>query len=106
MPQTTIPESITSLITKSSSNDRIAFQRRMVSLEDWVSSTISPIENQISDLKVKLIPMYDQMVKLRTDAAEHCTHAPELLMVTAEDSEGNIETVKCRFCETIFHVTS
>jgi hypothetical protein len=104
MSHTTLPDSITSLITKTNPNDKIAFARRVANLDEWVTSTISPIETQITDLRAKLLPLYDQMDVLKTDAAEFCIHSPELLTVISSNEDGEPETIKCKFCSMIFHI--
>jgi len=93
-----IPQAIIDTISKSDANSRVAFQRRMTNLENYITNEINPIEEQILNLRAKLIPLYDGVKMLRDEALAHCTHAPENL-VKQEDG-----SIKCKFCETIFHV--
>lgn len=85
-------------ISKTDPNSRVAFQRRLTNLEAYITNDINPIEQQILELRAKLIPLYDAVHMLRDEARAHCTHTPEQL-VKQEDG-----SIKCKFCETIFHV--
>lgn len=96
----TIPTSISDSISKLDTNSRVAFQRRLTNLETFIANEVNPVENEIIELKSKLIPLYDAAKMLRDEAREFCTHAPEML-VELEDN-----TYKCKFCETIFHINA
>ena len=94
-----ISPAVLAAISNTDQNARVAFHRRVTNLETFITNEINPIENQIIDLKHKLIPMYDTAKILRDEAREHCIHGADLI-VRQEDG-----SYKCKFCETIFHVT-
>jgi hypothetical protein len=123
-----IPPNIASKITKVSPNDKVAFLRRTGALEEWVTATISPIETQIQDLRAKLLPLYDRMETLKADAVEHCIHSVEFLVLedqsvdtkpttsasksvsktlknTAEPTSELTFAIRCKFCNSKFHVS-
>lgn len=85
-------------ISKTDPNSRVAFQRRLTNLETYITNDINPREEHILELRSQLIPLYDAVQMLRDEARAHCTHAPENL-VKQEDG-----SIKCKFCETIFHI--
>jgi S-adenosylmethionine synthetase len=91
-----ISPSVIAAISKTDPNSRVAFQRRLSNLENYITNEVNPIEEQIIHLKAKLIPLYDAVKILRDDAREHCTHTD-----LARQEDGSI---KCKFCDTIFHV--
>lgn len=94
---TEISQSIIDKITKTDQNSRVAFQRRLTNLETYITTEVNPIEDQIISLKVKLIPLYDATKMLRDEARQFCTHEGHLTKL----DDGSI---KCTFCDTIFHV--
>jgi hypothetical protein len=83
-------------ITKTDPNSRVAFQRRLTNLETYITNEVNPLEEQVINLKAKLIPHYDAVKMLRDEAREHCIHND---LIQQEDG-----SIKCKFCETIFHV--
>lgn len=94
-----ISPTVLAAISKADPNARVAFQRRIMNLEAYITREIHPLELKIIDLKAELIPHYDAAKLLRDDAREHCTHSADL--ITKQD-DGSY---RCKFCETIFHVT-
>ena len=91
-----ISQTAIAAITKTDPNSRVAFQRRLTNLETYITNEVNPIEEQIIHLKAKLIPHYDAVKMLRDDAREHCIHTD-----LAKQEDGSI---KCKFCDTVFHV--
>lgn len=95
---TPVDPAIAAKITLSSSNDKIAFNRRLYNLEMYVANNVNPIEEQILLLREQLLPHYDAIGNLRREAESLCIHAPENLSM---DEDG---TVVCSFCKQKFHV--
>ena len=93
-----ISPSVLAAICKTDPNARVAFQRRMTNLETYIINEINPLENEIIEIKCKLIPLYDAAAMLRDEARAHCTHSADLIVKTDDGP------YKCKFCETIFHV--
>lgn len=93
-----LPQAVIDAISKTDPNSRVAFQRRVQNLETYITNEVNPIEEQILNLRAKLIPHYDAVKMLRDEARAHCTHGPENLI---KQEDGSI---KCKFCETVFHV--
>ncbi len=93
-----LSQTVIEAITKTDANSRVAFQRRLTNLETYITNDVNPIEQQILELKAKLLPLYDGVKMLREEAQSHCIHAPENLI---KQEDGSI---KCKFCETVFHV--
>jgi len=87
---------IIAAISKPDPNSRVAFQRRLTNLETYITNEVNPIEEQIINLKAKLLPLYDSVTILRDDARAFCTHTD---LIKQDDG-----AIKCKFCETIFHV--
>ncbi len=83
-------------------NDRIAFQRRLTNLEEYVKTHINPIEENILLQRERLIPLYDTVHTMRMEAREYCTHPPEHLVVTSDDEQSI--SVRCKFCDETFHI--
>jgi hypothetical protein len=83
-------------------NDRVAFNRRLGNLEQFVREEINPLEEQILLLREQLIPLYDKLQQLRDEACEHCLHPPEMLSIGV--AVDNFAPVECKFCGQKFHI--
>ena len=88
-----IVEKITAIKPK---NERMAFKRKMVKLDELVES-LKPIEDKIIQIIVdEKYPIMDQIQALRLSMIKECVHPKEYLIHYKEDDK---EYVHCKFCE-------
>lgn len=98
-------DQVVAMISKNHiTNDKIAFQRRLTNLENFVRDQINPFEEEILLIREKLIPLYDKSTELRKEAMEYCTHPPEFLDQQDNPDDPEMLIVRCKFCSEIFHV--
>jgi hypothetical protein len=77
-------------------NEKVSWNRKMDNMEGLVNQ-IRPLEDEITNLMAKKVPIMDDISKLRQDMITDCVH-PFINLVYKEDY------VECKFCYKKFVV--
>ena len=80
---------ITNFATRS---EKTSWARKRTNLTSYIENNIHPIEQQILDLKMSLIPFYDEVKTMRTEMVDTCIHPAD------EVSSNDDGSFYCSFC--------
>jgi len=93
MSQDTIQDvNVLKYISEHANKSEIAsWGRKRKAIEKLVSTQISPLENELLEIRNELAPLYDKLDILRDEMVSHCVHPIDML-IQKEDH------VVCKFC--------
>jgi hypothetical protein len=77
-------------------NEKVSWNRKLDNMEGLINK-LRPLEDEITDLMAKKVPIMDQVSELRQDMVHDCIH-PYTSLVFKDDY------VECKFCYKKFVV--
>ncbi len=77
-------------------NEKVSWNRKLDNMEGLINK-LRPLEDEITDLMAKKVPIMDQVSELRQDMVHDCVH-PYTSLVFKDDY------VECKFCYKKFVV--
>lgn len=78
-------------------NEIAGWNRKRKAIERVIETHIRPLEDKIMELNAQLMPLYDQLNKMRGELTEFCVHPIDMLIY----KDGH---VVCKFCSAKLNV--
>ena len=92
---------LSAVADNSTRSEKVSWDRKMDGMVRLLS-TLTPIEDKITALLAKKMPIIDEIQVLRDDMVDDCVH-PYSHLVLKTNSTGD-EYVECKFCNRKFSV--